>query len=313
MKILITGGAGFIASHITDKYIESGHDVIIVDDLSTGKEKNIHPQARFYKADIRDKSKMEEIFRKEKPDVLNHHAAQMDVRKSVADPKFDAEVNLIGLINLLEAGRVNGLKKVIFASSGGVVYGDAEVLPTPETYVPLKPLSPYGVAKLASEYYLYFYYQTYGIKFTALRYANIYGPRQNPWGEAGVVAIFTKKLLDGEVPVINGDGLQTRDYTFVGDVAEMNRLVLEKDFVGEVNVGTGIETNVNELFRDLSLIISPGKEELHGPAKMGEQKRSLLDASLAAKEFGWKPQVKLHDGFKETVVFFRREKESETK
>ena len=232
MKILVTGGAGFIASHIVDAYIGKGHQVFVVDDLSSGRREFVNPKAKFYQADIRDSKKIHEIFVKEKPEIVNHHAAQISVRNSVEDPINDAEINLLGLLNLLEEGRTVGVKKVIFASSGGVVYGEAKKLPTPENYHPLQPLSPYGVTKLASEYYLNFYRETYGIQSIALRYSNVYGPRQNPHGEAGVVAIFALKLLKDEVPIINGDGLQTRDYVYVGDVVSANLKSLEAKISG---------------------------------------------------------------------------------
>lgn len=309
MKILVSGGAGFIGSHITDKYVSLGHSVVVIDNLSTGKKSYINPQATFYEVDVRDTNSISEIFAKEKPEVLNHHAAQMDVRKSVADPVYDAEVNVVGLLNLMEAGRMNGLKKVIFASSGGTVYGESSQIPTPES-APTRPTSPYGIAKLSSEYYLDFYLQAYQINYVALRYGNVYGPRQNPHGEAGVVAIFTTKLLAGEQPVINGDGNQTRDYVFVSDLVEASVQALEKDGRVIVNIGTGKETDVNKIFGLLSQSTKSTIPEVHGPTKTGEQSRSCLDASLALSVLGWRATTSLEIGLAKTVEYFAHEKNS---
>ncbi|OGG12827.1 UDP-glucose 4-epimerase [Candidatus Gottesmanbacteria bacterium RIFCSPHIGHO2_02_FULL_39_11] len=311
MKILVTGGAGFIASHIADRYIEKGHSVVVLDNLSSGKREYVHPKAVFYQCDIRKYEEVERVISCEKPEIINHHAAQISVRKSVEDPPFDAEVNLVGLLNLLEAGRKNGLKKVVFASSGGVVYGDAQVLPTPEDYTPLQPLSPYGVAKLASEYYLFFYKRTYGISFVALRYGNVYGPRQNPHGEAGVVAIFSKKLIKGESPTINGDGKQTRDYVYVEDVVHANVLALASSAEGAFNIGTGQESNVLTIFSTLKDILKSSLTPIHGPAKQGEQKRSCLNNSKAKKQIKWTPQFTLQDGLERTVDYFKTESNSQ--
>lgn len=305
MKILVTGGAGFIASHIVDAYIRKGHSVVVVDDLSSGKKEQVNPAAVFYECDICDKETIERIFVKEKPEIVNHHAAQISVRKSVEDPPHDAQVNLLGFLNILEAGRKNGLKKVVFASSGGVVYGDATVIPTPEDYVPLQPLSPYGVAKLASEHYLFFYQRTYGIPYVALRYGNVYGPRQNPHGEAGVVAIFSKKLIKGEQPVINGEGKQTRDYVYVEDVASANVRALNEGVSGAFNIGTTRETDVVTLFSTISEILGSKAAPTYGPAKLGEQKRSCLDNTHAKKDLGWIPQFDIKDGLLKTVSYFK--------
>lgn len=303
MKILVTGGAGFIGGHVVDAYVRAGHDVVIVDDLSTGHRENLNPAARFYQLDVRDAA-VEEVFARERPSVLNHHAAQMDVRRSVADPVFDAQVNLIGLLNLMERGRGHGLERVIFASSGGTVYGEQRRFPAVEDD-PTEPISPYGVAKLASERYLYFYSCTYGIPYVALRYANVYGPRQDPHGEAGVVAIFAGKLLAGEVPTINGSGEQSRDYVFVADVARANELALETRFSGALNIGTGIETDVNRLFFLLRDATGSDAPERHGPAKPGEQLRSVLDPGRARAELGWAPRIGVEEGLRQTVEYFR--------
>jgi UDP-glucose 4-epimerase len=303
MRILVTGGAGFIASHVTDAFVAAGHQVSIIDDLSSGKKENLNSKATFYHLDVQDPG-VADVMRREQPEVLCHHAAQMDVRRSVAAPVFDAKVNLIGLLNLLEHGRHHGLKRVLFSSTGGAIYGEQDVFPAPETHK-TEPVSPYGVAKLASERYLFFYSVAYGISYAALRYANVYGPRQNPHGEAGVVAIFAEKLLRGEQPIINGDGLQTRDYVFVGDLVRANVAALTADFTGALNLGTGVETDVNTIFRQLRALCGSTALEQHGAAKPGEQQRSVIDSSLAQRVLGWRPQVSLEDGLRETVAFFR--------
>jgi len=303
MKVLVTGGAGFIGSHIVDRLIQEGIEVVVVDNLSTGKKKNINPAARFYKVDILN-SKIEKIFKKEKPDLISHHAAQMDVRRSVADPIFDAQVNILGLLNVLENAVRCGAKKVIFASSGGAVYGDQQVFPAPETH-PLHPVSPYGISKLSGEHYLYYYQRVTGLNYVALRYANVYGPRQDPFGEAGVVAIFSQKTLLNDQPIINGNGKQTRDYVFVEDVVEANMAVLADGVQGIFNVGTGRETSVNQLFRHLVEITGAKAKEVYGPEKRGEQLRSVVDSSKLKKTTDWEPKVQLQDGLKATVDYFR--------
>jgi UDP-glucose 4-epimerase len=303
MKILITGGAGFIASHIADAYVAAGHDVLVLDDLSSGTRANVNPKVRFIQMDVQDPA-VADLFAEERPEVLNHHAAQMDVRRSVADPMFDARVNLLGLLNLMEAGRRNGLRRVIFASTGGAIYGEQEAFPAPETHA-LNPLSPYGVAKLASERYLYFYSAVYGIPYLACRYGNVYGPRQNPHGEAGVIAIFAEKLLRGEQPIINGDGLQTRDYVYVGDLVRANLAALASDFCGALNFGTGIESDVNTLYEHLARLCESTAPPQHGPAKPGEQRRSVIDAGAARRVLEWQPKVSLAEGLRQTVEWFR--------
>ncbi len=305
MRILVTGGAGFIGSHVADAFVAAGHQVAILDDLSSGRRENLNPQARFYELDVQD-PRVADVFGREQPEVLCHHAAQMDVRRSVADPMFDARVNLVGLLNLMEQGRRHGLRRVLLASTGGAIYGEQDLFPAPETHK-TEPVSPYGVAKLASERYLFFYSVTYGISYAAQRYANVYGPRQNPHGEAGVVAIFSEKLLRGEQPIINGDGTQRRDYIHVSDVVRANLAALTSDFVGAVNLGTGIETDVNTLFRLLRTLCGSTAREEHGPEKPGEQRRSVIDCSLARRVLGWQPQVSLEDGLRQTVAFFREQ------
>jgi UDP-glucose 4-epimerase len=303
MKILVTGGAGFIASHIVDAYIDRGHEVCVIDDFSTGQEENVNSRAVLHRADIAD-PQTADLIERIKPDVVSHHAAQMDVRHSVADPQFDARVNILGFINVLEACRKAGVKKVIFASSGGAVYGEQEVFPAPEGH-PTRPASPYGVSKRTGELYLSYYHQAFGLPHLALRYANVYGPRQSTRGEAGVVAIFISQLLAGQSPVINGDGKQTRDYVFVGDVVKANLAALESDFVGAVNIGTGQETDVVTICRLLREGTASAVEARHGPAKIGEQRRSSLDAALAGRILGWRPQTPLEEGLQQTIAYYR--------
>jgi len=303
MKILVTGGAGFIASHIVDAFIEEGHQVAILDDLSTGYERNINPKAKFVKANICDKN-ISELFEKEMFDAVNHHAAQMDVRRSVADPAFDANTNIIGTINLLQNCIKTNVKKFMFASTGGAVYGDQQYFPADENH-PTFPLSPYGISKLAVEKYLHFYNVQYKLKYTILRYANIYGPRQNPFGEAGVVAIFSTRFLKGEEAKINGSGEQTRDYVFVGDVVKANLLTLNDGANDIYNIGTGKETDVNELFKMLNKIVGKGQEDKHGPPAPGEQMRSVITSDKIFKKFNWRPSTPLNEGLKKTVEYFR--------
>ncbi len=303
MKIVVTGGAGFIASQIVDAYIERGHEVHILDDFSTGQRSNLNPKATVHRIDIAE-AQTAKLIEQIKPEVLSHHAAQMDVRHSVADPAFDARVNIIGFINLLEACKNAGAKKVIFASSGGAVYGEQEVFPAPESHA-TQPASPYGVSKRTGELYLSYYHQAFGLPFIALRYANVYGPRQSTKGEAGVVAIFLSMLLSGKTPIINGDGRQTRDYVYVADVVAANVAALESTFVGQINIGTGAETDVVTIYQHLREAVGSATQAQHGPAKTGEQRRSCLDAGRAARILGWRPQVALRDGLQRTAAYYR--------
>ncbi len=303
MNILVTGGAGFIGSNVVDAFINEGHNVIILDNFSSGKDENVNPKAKIYRMDIQDAA-VENIFRDEKIEVMCHLAAQMDVRKSVADPKFDASVNVLGFLNLMEQGRKYGLKKVLFSSTGGAIYGEQDYFPADEQH-PMQPLSPYGITKLTTEKYLFFYKEIYGIDHVILRYANIYGPRQNPHGDAGVVAIFTQKMLKGEQPIINGDGKQTRDYVFVGDVVRANVLALQYSGSNIFNIGTGIETDVNQLFRHIKKLTGSNVEEKHIPAKAGEQMRSVISSKKINEILGWKPTVTVEEGLKRTVEFFK--------
>lgn len=303
MNILVTGGAGFIASHIVDKYIQLGHNVVVVDNLSTGILENINPKAEFYQMDITN-PEIKKIFEVKHFDVVNHHAAQIDVRVSVDNPMLDANVNILGGLNLYECCRKYNVKKIIFASSGGTVYGEQKYFPADEQHL-LEPCSPYGVSKLTNEKYLFYYKEVFGINFVALRYSNVYGPRQNPHGEAGVVAIFTKKILNGEQPIINGDGKNTRDYVFVSDVVEANVLALDEEVIGSFNISTGLERDVNFIFDALKRITNSTIKAVYGPAKPGEQRRSCLDYSLFNRITGWKPKVSIEEGLEQTVKFFR--------
>jgi UDP-glucose 4-epimerase len=303
MKIMITGGAGFIGSHIADLLIHNGHAVVIVDDLSNGKKENINPQAVFYHISILDGG-LAEIFRKERPEVVIHHAAQISVRDSVKDPLRDLEINIKGSVQLLEHCKNNQVRKVIFSSTGGALYGEQDYFPADENH-PMRPLSPYAIAKLSVEKYLFFYFTTHRLPYTALRYANVYGPRQDPFGEAGVVAIFCQRMLKGDQPVINGNGNQTRDFVYVGDVARANLLAFQHEVTGEINIGTGVETSINTIFNEIRSFVAPDTPEVHGPAMPGEQLRSVLSYQKARTVLGWEPSMPLTAGLKHTVDFFR--------
>ena len=305
MKVMVTGGAGFIGSHLVDRLIQEGHEAVVVDNLSTGKRKHVNRAARFYKLDVQS-PRLERVFRKERPSVLMHLAAQMDIRRSVEDPIFDAQSNILGTINVLEQAVRHGSRKVVFASSGGAIYGEQEVFPAPESH-PTRPLSPYGISKLAGEFYLAYYQQHSGIQYVSLRYSNVYGPRQDPHGEAGVVAIFTQKMLSGEQPIVNGTGRQTRDFVFVEDVVDAHLAVMGKDVQGCYNVGVGEETSINELFGMLADLTKSGSKQVHGPAKKGEQARSVVDSTKLRQELGWEPRTPLSEGLSRTVEFFRRQ------
>ena len=303
VKVLVTGGAGFIGSHLVDRLIQEGNQVVVVVDLSTGKWKDINKNAQFYKMDIQSK-RIERVFRNERPLVVVHLAAQMNVRHSTEDPVFDAQVNILGTINILEHAVKNGVRKVTFASSGGAIYGEQEVFPASESHR-TDPLSPYGISKLAGEKYLAYYESATGLRYVALRFANVYGPRQDSEGEAGVVAIFSKQMLHGGQPIINGTGKQTRDFVYVDDVVEAIMMTLGEDIQGIFNVGTGQETSVNECYGIIKKLTQSQCKDLYGAAKKGEQFRSVLDVTKLREAFGWDPQVSLEEGMNRTVDFFR--------
>jgi len=303
-RILVTGGAGFIGSTIADRFLAAGWDVAVLDDLSSGKRENVPAGARFYPCDVRSAAAAE-VVASERPEVICHHAAQIDVRRSMAEPRHDADVNVGGLLNLLDAAaRAGSVRRVLFASSGGAAYGDTDQLPTPESH-PLRPVSVYGASKAASELYLGVYQACHGIDFAALRYANVYGPRQDPHGEAGVVAIFCGRLLAGKPCIIYGDGGQTRDYVFVEDVARANLLAAERGFSGAVNVGTGVETDVRTLHAILSRAAGSSTPPQVAPARLGEQRRSCIDPAAAGAVLGWRPEVGLEEGLRRTLEWFR--------
>lgn len=303
MKVLVTGGAGFIGSHVCDTFVRAGHEVIALDNLSSGKKENLDPRVRLEVADIRG-PEAAQLIRSERPHVLCHLAAQMDVRRSVEDPRFDAEANILGFLNLLEAARASGVQKVVFSSTGGAIYGEQDIFPAPETH-PTRPVSPYGVSKASGELYLGYYKAQYGLKYVALRYANVYGPRQNPHGEAGVVSIFSKRLLAGQECTIYGEGKQTRDFVFVEDVARANFLAAEKDYSGAINIGTGLETDINRLYSLLAQAAGTSKPAVRAPGRPGEQLRSCVDNRRAREILGWQPTVEIAEGLRRTVEYFR--------
>ena len=306
-RVLVTGGAGFIGSTIADLFVARGWEVAVLDDLSSGKRENVPPPARFYPCDVRSAAAAEAIVQ-ERPAVICHHAAQIDVRKSMADPRFDCDVNLGGLLNVMQAAvKAGSVQQVLFASSGGAMYGDTDRIPTPEDH-PAHPVSHYGAAKASSELYLGVYRANFGIRYAALRYGNVYGPRQDPHGEAGVVAIFSGRLLEGKPCTINGDGGQTRDYVFVGDVARANLLAAEGGFAGALNIGTGIETDVNRLYAVMAEVAGVATPAQHAPARPGEQRRSCIDPAAAHAALRWAPEVPLAEGLRRPIDFFRRQR-----
>jgi UDP-glucose 4-epimerase len=303
VKVLVTGGAGFIGSHVVDLYIENGYDVVIVDDLSTGRASNINPKAKFYQVDIRN-SEIGDIFEQERPHFVSHHAAQMDVRRSVVEPIFDADVNILGSINLLENAQRIGLRHFVYISTGGAVYGEPHYLPCDEDH-PINPICQYGASKHTVEHYLYMYHENYGLNYTVLRYPNVYGPRQDPHGEAGVVAIFTGQMLAGEQVVINGDGEQERDFVHVADCARANLYAITTANNGIFNIGSGAGTTVNQLYQALKEITGYPLDAIYGPPKLGETRKIYLDAAMACEKLGWQPTVGLIPGLESTVEYFR--------
>jgi UDP-glucose 4-epimerase len=302
-RLLITGGAGFIGSHLADAVSAVGHEVTVVDNLSTGRREFVPAAAKFFPYDIKSRDAFDLIV-SWRPQVIMHHAAQMSVRLSVENPVFDAQENIFGSLNLFQAAAKSGVEKIIFASTGGAIYGDDAPVPARETDK-ANPECPYGVAKLAIEHYLHFYHREFGIIPISLRYANVYGPRQNGLGEAGVVAIFIEKFLAGQQPIINGDGRQTRDFVFVDDIVAANLKALDYQEPGIYNIGTGLETDILTIYLKLQQLTGSPLGPVHGPAKPGEQRRSALEAGLARQKLDWRPQVDLDQGLSKTVAAFK--------
>jgi UDP-glucose 4-epimerase len=302
VRAVVTGGAGFIGSHITDALLDAGHSVTVIDDLSRGRRPQVNPAARFVELDITSDA-LAAAVADARPEVVFHHAAQIDVRESVRDPLHDADVNVVGTVNVLRAAVDAGTRRVVFASSGGAIYGETDVIPTPEG-TPCRPESPYGTSKLCAEAYGGTFSRQAGLEFVALRYANVYGPRQDPHGEAGVVAIFALRLLAGDPPIINGDGKQTRDYVHVQDLVRANLAAVDGP-PGIYNIGTGIETDVNTLYAMLAAECGVSGDAAHGPAKPGEQRRSCLDPAFTREHLGWSASIGFAEGVRTTVDFFR--------
>lgn len=302
-SILVTGGAGFIASHVVDAYIENGHEVVVVDNLSSGTKENINEKADFIEADITDASTMMSIISDFQPSVINHHAAHIQVGYSVENPQFDATNNVLGVLNIMQAAKENGVQKVLMASTGGAMYGNKPVPFTED--MKAEPLSPYGVSKRAGELYLNYYHEQYGIPYTVLRYSNVYGPRQNPHGESGVIAIFSEMISQGKHPIINGDGSHTRDYIYISDVVDANVRALDSSFVGELNIGTNTEISTNEVFQKVVAEFGVPIEERHGPERPGEQVRSSLSYTKAEDVLGWSPEVSFDEGVQKTIVWYK--------
>jgi len=304
MNIIVTGGAGFIGSNVADAYIKAGHNVIIIDDLSSGNKENVNEKAEFHHLNIND-PKVEDIFKNNKIDVVNHHAAQIDVRKSVADPVFDATSNILGIIRLLEYCKKYDVPRFIFSSTAGAIYGEPEYIPADEKH-PIRPLAPYGLSKYCGEKYIQYYHDLFDQDYVILRYPNVYGPRQDPHGEAGVVAIFSGLLLQGKQPKIFGSGEATRDYLYVGEIVRANLMVLDKGTNKLMNLGTGVETSVNDLFKKMRDIIGVDVEAIHMPDRPGEVQRISIEASYAKKTIGWEPEITLEEGLVKTIAFFRK-------
>lgn len=306
MKILVTGGAGFIGSHVVDKYVEEGHDVVVIDNLATGEEKNINPKARFYNSDITSPELLT-IFEKEKPEVVNHHAAQMNVRRSIENPMYDAQINILGLLNVLSCAAKTKVKRFIFISSGGAIYGDAPTIPTHEEIMPT-PLSPYGLAKHTGERYVQLAAQEHGFTYIILRYGNVYGPRQNPKGEAGVIAIFIESMLSRRKTIVFGNGKQTRDYVYVADIVTANSRALTVETSGIFNLGTETEASVLEIHAMLQEILSITENPDFAEKRVGEVFRGALNCSAAQSALDWKATISLKEGITKTVQWFKEQR-----
>ncbi|GAC1334393.1 MAG: SDR family oxidoreductase [Candidatus Dormibacteria bacterium] len=307
MKVLVTGGAGFIGSNLADRLVADGHQVVVVDDLSSGKRQQVPAEANFYQMDIESRW-LDRVIERERPEAVCHLAAQMSVSRSVREPLFDARVNVVASLGLLAACQAHGVKRLVFSSTGGAIYGEADIIPTPEDY-PAAPVSPYGASKLSFEHYLHVYRAIHGFSSVALRFANVYGPRQDPHGEAGVVAIFSRALLAGEVPTIHGAGDETRDYVYVGDVVAAIAAAVRSDLSGAYNVGTSIETDVNALYALIAEAAGSGIKAEHGPDRAGNQRRSCVANGKIKADLGWEPRVALAEGIPLTVDYFRQERQ----
>lgn len=306
MKILVTGAAGFIASHVADAYVDAGHEVVIIDDVSRGRKRNLNPNCRFYQCDIRDGAAISQIFAIERPEIVNHHAAQMDVRRGVREPVFDAQVNILGSLNLIESAVAHGTKRFIYAATAGAGYGEPQQMPVPEDY-PINPITPYGVSKHTVEHYLFTFEFLYGLQYVVLRYGNVYGPRQSSQGEAGVFAIFAEQMLQGVQPVIYGDGSKVRDYVYISDVVAANVAAIEKGGNERFNISSGVETTDLEIFERVRDLLGKTIEPQYVPRRPGEIGRICLDISKAKAVLGWEPKVSLSDGSRQTVACFQRE------
>lgn len=304
MRILVTGGAGFIGSHIVDAFLADGHEVSVIDNLSTGKREHVHPAARFFHADLRAEAALDQVLREARPEAISHQAASANVRESMAKPAFYAENNVVGSLHLLEAARRHGVRKIIYASTGGAAYGEPQYLPVDERH-PVNPLDPYGASKHHVEHYLYMYRKNYGLEYTTLRYPNVYGPRQDPLGEAGVIAIFANQMLSNGRPVINGNGQQERDFVFVTDIARANLLALDRGDGALLNLGSGVGISINRVFATLQEATGYQGPEVHDPPKLGEVFRIYLNAEAAREVLGWEPAVSLQEGLARTVAYFR--------
>jgi UDP-glucose 4-epimerase len=305
MKILVTGGAGFIGSHVVDAYVTAGHEVAVLDNMATGREENVNRAARLYRADVRDVAQVQQAIGDFKPDIVNHHAAQSEVPKSVADPGNDAQVNVVGGLNVLRASVDNSVRKIIFSSTGGALYGEPDIVPNDEDH-PIRPLSPYGTSKYAFEQYLATFQRTFGLNYTTLRYANIYGARQDFFAEEGrVVAIFASRMIEGKPLTIDWDGNQSRDMLHVGDVAMANIAALERGDGGTYHISTGVPVTVNDLFRKLALVTEYRMEPRRGPQRKGDVYRIALDNTRAKEQLGWEPRILLEEGLRLTVEYFR--------
>ena len=305
MKIIVTGGAGFIGSNLVDALVERGDEVVVIDNLSTGRRENLNPHSKFYETSIGDPG-LEDIFGKEKPDIVCHHAAQIDLRRSVNEPLFDAEVNILGSLNVIVNSIRSGVGKFVYASTGGAIYGEPQYLPVDEKH-PINPVSQYGVSKHTVEHYLHLYALQGELNYVALRYPNVYGSRQNPFGEAGVIAIFAGQMLGGEQPTIFGPGDKTRDYTHVSDIVEANILAIERGRNLICNIGTGVETSDQDIFDAIARALGYSSSPIYTSVRPGEIQRICLDWSKAEKELGWRPKTTLKDGIAKTVSYFKKQ------